>query len=84
MSFDKTFKVQHIPDAYERLLLQVMLGNQSLFVRRDEIEQAWLWVDGVVDAWRNNAIPLCFYEAGSWGPLAADKMLSQDGRSWEP
>lgn len=83
LSFDKTFKLQHIPDAYERLLLQVMLGNQSLFVRRDEIEQAWLWVDGVVDAWRNNAIPLCFYEAGSWGPLAADKLLSQDGRSWE-
>ncbi|KTC86648.1 glucose-6-phosphate dehydrogenase [Legionella brunensis] len=83
LSFDETFKSQRIADAYERLLLEVMLGNQYLFVRRDEVEQAWKWVDGILDAWRNfNEIPSP-YQAGSWGPVAATSLLARGGRNWD-
>ncbi|VEG89685.1 glucose-6-phosphate dehydrogenase [Legionella spiritensis] len=83
LSFDETFKSQRIADAYERLLLEVMLGNQYLFVRRDEVEQAWKWVDGILDAWQANDVPLHGYDAGSWGPGAANDLLNRDQRSWD-
>lgn len=65
LSFDETFKSQRIADAYERLLLEAMLGNQYLFVRRDEVEQAWQWVDGIINAWRNSNEPPKSYQSGS-------------------
>ncbi|WED44442.1 glucose-6-phosphate dehydrogenase [Legionella cardiaca] len=83
LSFDETFKSQRIADAYERLLLEVMLGNQYLFVRRDEIEQAWKWVDGILDAWRNFNEPPAPYQAGTWGPIAATSLLARGGRNWD-
>ena len=60
-----------------------MLGNQSLFVRRDEVEAAWSWIDGILDAWaQSNELPRP-YSAGSWGPVASIAMLARDEREWD-
>ena len=83
LSFDETFKSQRIADAYERLLLEAMLGNQYLFVRRDEVEHAWKWVDGIFEAWKTTNEPPKSYQAGSWGPVAAISLLARDDRNWE-
>ena len=83
LSFDETFKSQRIADAYERLLLEAMLGNQYLFVRRDEVEQAWKWIDGILGAWKANNEPPKSYQAGTWGPVAAISLLARDDRNWD-
>jgi glucose-6-phosphate 1-dehydrogenase len=83
LSFDETFKSQRIADAYERLLLEAMLGHQYLFVRRDEVEQAWKWVDSIIDAWCTNHEAPCSYQAGTWGPVAATSLLARGGRNWD-
>ncbi len=72
------------PEAYERLLLDAMSGDATLFARRDEVEQAWAFVDTIEEVWtaRENAPELHQYEAGSWGPDAADELLARDGRTW--
>jgi len=72
------------PEAYERLLLDAMSGDATLFARRDEVEQAWKWIDVIEDAWHKSQNPpsLCTYPAGSWGPKEADELLERDGRSW--
>ena len=71
------------PDAYERLLLDVMLGDQTLFTRRDETEAAWAAVMPVLDAWESGAVPeFHSYEAGSWGPEAADNLIEASGFRW--
>jgi glucose-6-phosphate 1-dehydrogenase len=70
------------PDAYERLLLDCMLGDPTLFTRSDEVETAWNLIDSVEEAWRRDEPPLQMYAAGSWGPLAADMLLAVDGRLW--
>ncbi|MGP1931279.1 MAG: glucose-6-phosphate dehydrogenase [Arsenophonus sp. ET-YP4-MAG3] len=82
LSFFKTFNKIHLADAYERLLLEVMRGIQALFVRRDEVEEAWKWVDSIMDAWAiDNELPK-LYQAGTCGPIASDLMIRKDGRSW--
>jgi len=69
------------PEAYERLLLDVMRGDQTLFARRDEVETAWSLLSGVLKTWENAPdIPL--YPAGSWGPEQADQLMAQDRRRW--
>jgi glucose-6-phosphate 1-dehydrogenase len=70
------------PEAYERLLLETMLGDATLFARRDEIETAWAWLDPLLHAWKRDEAPLEFYEAGAWGPEAADTLIEKDGRRW--
>jgi glucose-6-phosphate 1-dehydrogenase len=72
------------PEAYERLLLDAMSGDATLFARRDEVEEAWAFIDIIEGAWsqKKNAPELYFYPAGSWGPDAADELLARDGRSW--
>src|SRR6266446_2262174 len=72
------------PEAYERLLLDAMAGDATLFARRDEVEQAWAFIDAIEEAWaeKENAPKLCTYPAGSWGPEEADELLARDGRSW--
>jgi glucose-6-phosphate 1-dehydrogenase len=70
------------PEAYERLLLETMLGDATLFARRDEIETAWAWLDPLLRAWEGDAAPLHLYPAGAWGPEAADELLEKDGRKW--
>jgi len=71
------------PEAYERLLLDAMAGDATLFARRDEVERAWAFVDAIEEAWLAEDAPkLCTYPAGSWGPDEADELLARDGRSW--
>lgn len=83
LSFSDTFKNERIADAYERLLLEAMLGNQALFVRRDEVEQAWTWVDGIISAWEMSNEKPKSYPAGTWGPVASVALITKDGRSWD-
>ncbi|MEO1567767.1 MAG: glucose-6-phosphate dehydrogenase [Pseudomonadota bacterium] len=81
LSYAETFTVRY-PDAYERLLMEVVRGNLALFMRRDEVEAAWSWVDGLVEAWAEEGDTPHAYAAGSDGPLAAAVMLDRDGRAW--
>jgi glucose-6-phosphate 1-dehydrogenase len=81
MSFAESFSVRN-PDAYERLILDVVRGNQTLFMRRDEVEAAWTWVDPIIDAWTASNDAPKPYVAGTWGPSAAVALTERDGRSW--
>jgi glucose-6-phosphate 1-dehydrogenase len=72
------------PEAYERLLLDAMSGDATLFARRDEVEEAWSFIDPIEEAWvaKENQPELFEYPAGSWGPEEADELLARDGRAW--
>ncbi|WP_127346672.1 glucose-6-phosphate dehydrogenase [Pseudidiomarina mangrovi] len=83
LSFFETFEHHRIADAYERLLLEAIEGNQYLFVHREEVEHAWRFIDGVLAAWHNSAELPKNYQAGTWGPVAAVNLLAQDGRQWD-
>ncbi len=83
LSFSETFKKSRIFGGYEKLVLEAMRGNPTLFLSREEIEQAWAWVDSIQDAWHNfNAVPKP-YAAGTWGPVASVALIARDGRAWE-
>lgn len=82
LDFHKAFPKARIPDAYERLLLEVIKGQQYLFVRRDEIEFAWRWVDTLIEGWQARDVPPKRYPAGSWGPVSSIAMITKDGFSW--
>jgi len=82
LSFSEAFNESRIPDAYEKLLLEVMLGDQSLFVRRDEVEEAWKWVDGIFTAWKNSNEKPEPYQAGTWGPVSSIALLARENRAW--
>ena len=81
LSFEETFGLRY-PDAYERLLMEVLRGNPALFMRRDEVDEAWRWVDDVIGGWEATRQPVERYVAGSWGPSASSTLLARDGRSW--
>ena len=68
--------------AYERLLLDLIEGEQTLFMRRDEVEAQWRWVDAIREVWAGAATEVKPYAAGSWGPNAAIALTERDGRSW--
>jgi glucose-6-phosphate 1-dehydrogenase len=70
------------PEAYERLLLDCMIGDPTLFTRSDEVEAAWKIVDPIEAGWRDGRPPLGMYPAGTWGPPAAAKLIQADGREW--
>jgi glucose-6-phosphate 1-dehydrogenase len=71
------------PDAYERLILDCMLGDATLFAREDEVERAWVLTDKIEEEWRQEAAPdFPNYAAGTWGPEAADALMERDGRRW--
>ena len=74
---------QRSPDAYERLLMDVVRGNPTLFMRRDEVEAAWEWVAPILDRWAESPQPPRRYPAGTPGPFAAAALLERDGRSWQ-
>ena len=79
--FADAFKVRY-PDAYERLLMDVVRGNATLFMRRDEVEAAWRWVEPILEAWGASEEAPKPYLAGSWGPTAAIALIERDGRTW--
>lgn len=82
LNFSDTYRSARIPDAYERLLLEVMQGNQNLFVRKDEIEYAWKWCDQLIAGWKKSGDAPKPYAAGSWGPMSSIALITRDGRSW--
>ncbi|MEO0018441.1 MAG: hypothetical protein RLZZ522_1724, partial [Verrucomicrobiota bacterium] len=81
-SYDAEFGA-YTPEAYERLLLDAISGDPTLFIRRDEVEQAWEIVDSIRAGWQDAALGEPeFYPAGSWGPALADELLAQAGHAW--
>jgi len=81
--YAKDFGTAALPEAYERLLLDAIQGDASLFARADEIELAWGLIDPILAGWdQPDAPPLAFYESGGWGPAEADELLARDGRVW--
>jgi glucose-6-phosphate 1-dehydrogenase len=81
MSYGSAF-MEEAPEAYERLLLDAMAGDPTLFIRSDEVDQAWQIVDPILEAWQSRSVPLAGYAAGTWGPRQADQLIERDGRSW--
>jgi glucose-6-phosphate 1-dehydrogenase len=81
MSFASAFQARN-PDAYERLLLDVVRGNATLFMRRDEVEAAWGWIDPIRQTWDDTRDTPRGYTAGTWGPSAAIALIERDGRTW--
>jgi len=81
LDFNDVFKKRQLI-AYERLLLDLIRGNPTLFMRRDEVAAAWEWIDPIREAWENNPQPPKLYTAGTWGPTASNGLISRDGLSW--
>jgi glucose-6-phosphate 1-dehydrogenase len=70
---------ERLPDAYERLMIDILRGEQTLFMRHDELEAAWIWIESIKDAWKKVNQKNELYEAGTWGP--GDKIL-EPGQTW--
>ncbi len=81
ISFEKAFSTRY-PDAYERLLMDTVRGDPVLFMRRDEVEAAWNWVEPILEGWKQHPDTLHHYSAGSWGPEAAKRLIQADGHVW--
>jgi glucose-6-phosphate 1-dehydrogenase len=82
--YESSFGGKPLPNAYERLLHDALIGDATLFTRNDEIEMAWRLIDSILQEWDEspNAPPLVSYNVGSWGPDEADEFITQDGRGW--
>lgn len=70
---------ERLPEAYERLLVDVLRGNQTLFMRQDELEAAWQWIESITDGWKKAGKKNVLYEAGTWGP--GDQIMNP-GHKW--
>lgn len=82
-TYSESFEYRILPDAYERLILDIIEGDPTLFTRNDEIELSWRFIDPIVEGWEGSeATPLVFYEKGSWGPKESDDFILRDGRVW--
>ena len=81
MSFAEQFEIRQ-PEAYERLLLDVIRGDQTLFMRRDEVEAAWTWIEPILKSWETAGTAPQAYKAGTWGPSKAIALIERDGRTW--
>ena len=82
LDFREGSDLDRIPDAYERLFLDAIQGDQSLFVGREEIEESWRWCDQLIEACKEQQVPALPYQAGSWGPAKAEVLIEKDFRSW--
>jgi glucose-6-phosphate 1-dehydrogenase len=80
-SYGESFP-EESPEAYERLLLDALVGDPTLFIRADEVRQCWQIVDPVIEHWADDTKRIPTYEAGSWGPDEADRLIERDGRAW--
>ncbi len=81
--YEEVFGALAIPEAYERLLLDVIKGDPSLFTRSDSIELSWQLIDPILEGWNSKkAPPLYFYESGTWGPAEANELISHNGYRW--
>jgi glucose-6-phosphate 1-dehydrogenase len=81
LSYAETFTVGY-RDAYERLLMDVVRGNPTLFMRKDEVAAAWRWIDPILEGWASEGVLPRPYQAGSWGPSDATALVARDGRAW--
>ena len=82
--YEDVFGADAIPDAYDRLLMDALKGDASLFTRSDGIEHAWKIMDSIIHGWKGDqAPPLFFYRPGSWGPSESDLLIQEDGYRWE-
>lgn len=81
LAFADTFS-QRTPEAYERLLMDVIRGNQTLFMRRDELDAAWTWIDPIRSAWQEKQTAPDEYTAGTWGPTSSIALIERDKRTW--
>ncbi|MDF0542458.1 glucose-6-phosphate dehydrogenase [Sphingobium sp. H39-3-25] len=82
VSLDHEFGGQRRRIAYERLLLDLLEGDATLFVRRDEVEAQWVWIDSIIDGWQEAGIKPSTYASGNWGPSSAIALIERDGASW--
>jgi len=82
LELNTPLNVKHKPSAYERLLLDVIRSNPTLFMRLDEVETAWKWADVILEGWEEGIVPMKSYSAGSDGPSASVHLIARDGRSW--
>jgi glucose-6-phosphate 1-dehydrogenase len=81
--YETSFGAGVIPEAYERLILDALLGDAALFARKDEIEISWKFIDSILASWEQSQTPpLTHYKPGSWGPVEADELLDAQGHSW--
>ena len=83
LSLDAEFAGKRRRIAYERLLLDLIEGDQTLFVRRDEVEAQWTWIDAIREGWKANDMKPKHYAAGTWGPAASIALTERDGVSWQ-
>ncbi len=82
-SYSEAFGIES-PNAYERLIADCIVGDSTLFIRRDEVETSWRIVDSIINAWKNMpASAVHPYQAGTWGPPEADALIQNDGREWD-
>ena len=82
LSLDDAFSKTRRRIAYERLLLEALQNNSTLFVRRDESEAAWTWVDGIINGWSQQGLAPAPYAAGTWGPSGAFALTERNGHTW--
>ena len=82
--YNTAFGEDPIPEAYERLLLDALLGDAGLFAREDEIEGSWRLIDQIINGWADDpsALPMASYTPGTWGPVEAQELLDADGHNW--
>ncbi|CAK7192094.1 Glucose-6-phosphate 1-dehydrogenase [Commensalibacter sp. Nvir] len=81
IDFSPAFHIRY-PDAYEGLLMDVVKGDPLLFIRCDEVEAAWRWIEPILNNWSKNNPPLCYYKSGTWGPKEAQELLAKDNHFW--
>ena len=82
-TYNDAFDIE-LPDAYERLIADCIVGDSTLFIRRDEIEESWRIIDSITEAWQKAGAETVYpYAAGTWGPKEADVLIERDGREWD-
>lgn len=81
LDLSKNYENGFHSDAYKRLMLDAAAGNASLFIHRDEVRQAWAWIDPIISHWQTRGMP-ALYRAGTWGPDAADELLAENNHQW--
>ncbi|GAB1260228.1 glucose-6-phosphate dehydrogenase [Aurantivibrio plasticivorans] len=82
LSLSEAFSNRRVPDAYERLLFDVMRANSTLFMRAEQVEAAWQWVDDIIAGWQSSKQKVIGYPAGSWGPSESIALIARDDRNW--
>ncbi|BGI51446.1 MAG: glucose-6-phosphate dehydrogenase [Buchnera aphidicola (Ceratovacuna japonica)] len=80
--YSEKFKKKIIPDPYEKLILECILGDQSSFVHINEVKYSWKWIDNIINIWKKVSKKSELYKSGTWGPKLSKKIIKRDGRSW--